>query len=161
MKCSCKDGEKSPQNRNKRPRGHIAHLSHIGQYSSYEHMQRFFSLLPLDYIARYTYLFCNTLTIIFISLKANNSNIHIWMFFCPFCIQVTSYLLYITFYRKHIEPKIKAKNRRLNRANILNRIDISMNRSTSNWCCYSLNILKSLWSDSAPVCYITGTWVVF
>jgi hypothetical protein len=27
--------------------------------------------------------------------------------------------------------------------------------------CYSLNILKLFWSDSAPVCYITGIWMVF
>jgi hypothetical protein len=40
-----------PKYFNKRPRGHIAHLSHNGEYFAYEHMQRYFSLLPLDHLA--------------------------------------------------------------------------------------------------------------
>jgi hypothetical protein len=44
-------------NLNKRPRGHIAHLSNIGKYFAYEHMQHYFSLLPLDHLARKFELF--------------------------------------------------------------------------------------------------------
>jgi hypothetical protein len=44
-----KKNKKKPTN--KRPRGHIAHLIHIGKYFAYEHMQRYFSLLPLDHPA--------------------------------------------------------------------------------------------------------------
>jgi hypothetical protein len=43
-------------------------------------------------------------------------------------MRVTSDLLYITFCRKRIEPKIEAKNRTLNPAYILNSVDISVNR---------------------------------
>jgi hypothetical protein len=48
-------------------------------------------------------------------------------------MQITSDLLYITFCRKLIEPKIEAKNRTLNRAYILNSINISMNRFSPHW----------------------------
>jgi hypothetical protein len=44
---------KSWKSEKKRPRGYIAHLSHIG----YEHMQRYFSLLPLDHLASKFVLF--------------------------------------------------------------------------------------------------------